>query len=199
MRRVRGYQSTLKGDLVIVGRAILREEGIDALTLRAVARRARVSAMAPYRHFADKQALLAAIAIEGYERIRALCVKAARKSTPEEKVQSACRDYFDFAVSDPAMYRLLFSHYIDQVSDHEELLAVTDATNAALRRLMRQLPGVKDANLAALALWSLLHGFASLYLDQQITPDLEPRATAEAAHGLLEAIVRQWASGTLLR
>ena len=93
------------------------------------------------------------------------------------------------------MYRLLFSSYIERVADHDELVAVTDSTNVALRRLMRELPGVEDANLAALALWSMLHGFCSLFIDHQITADLDPRAEPGQADALLEALVRQWADG----
>src|SRR5215467_12607566 len=60
------HHGDLRAALIRAGLAILAEEGVQALTLRAAARRAGVSHNAPYRHFADKEALLAAIAEEGF-------------------------------------------------------------------------------------------------------------------------------------
>jgi len=195
MKIVRGHKTTLRADLLSAGHVILKEDGIDALSLRAVARRANVSSMAPYRHFEDKQALLAAIAIEGYQKLRELCHNALSVEGNEAKVRAVSRWYFNFATEDPQMYHLIFSNHIKTVDDHPDLLAATDATNCALRRLMRELTSLEKANLAALSLWSLLHGFCSLYIDNEITSDLEPRAGQGKAYEILEEIIREWSSG----
>jgi AcrR family transcriptional regulator len=190
----RGHATTLKQDLVTAGREILSTNGVAALSLRAVARAANVSAMAPYRHFADKEALLAAIAIAGYERIRDSNLKAATFARPEDKLRSACHAYLDFAIESPSLYRLVFGDYIPNDSNHPEFAVAAGEAFGTLETLMASLPRVKDPHIASIALWSMLHGFTSLFLDHQMET-LDERARPERAKELLEALMEQWTSG----
>src|SRR5437764_560426 len=70
------HHGDLKAALIDSALEILRKEGLEALTLRAVARRAGVSQAAPYRHFADRRALVAAVAERGFERMQAAMMNA---------------------------------------------------------------------------------------------------------------------------
>ena len=77
------HHGNLRNALIVASMAILAEEGAAALTLRKAARKAGVSHAAPYRHFADKDALLAAIAEEGFQRLSAMIETAVAPPPPD--------------------------------------------------------------------------------------------------------------------
>src|SRR6516225_9375031 len=95
--------------LVQAGIEILHEEGVHALTLRAVARRAGVSHAAPYRHFADKEALLAAIAEDGYRRLisELADVLADEHASARQLMTEAGKRYVHFVLENPDHVRVM--------------------------------------------------------------------------------------------
>ena len=145
---------------------LLAEDGTEALSLRAVARRAGVSAMAPYRHFPDKEALLAAVAADGFRQFRAALEAADASVPPDRALIEQGVAYVRFACAQPALFRLMFgpprqgAHPLlkhDQKQTHSVLAArVAAETPAALRESR------------TLACWSVVHGLASLIIDGQI-------------------------------
>src|SRR5262245_38330568 len=83
---------------------ILEKQGLDALTMRALARRAKVSHNAPYRHFPDREALLAALAAEGFDRLA-----QAQEAAAGGGVRAMGEAYVRFALAHPQRFRLMFS------------------------------------------------------------------------------------------
>src|ERR671929_1278117 len=118
----RGYHhGALKTALLDAGEALLDEGGAGAVSLREAARRAGVSATAPYRHFADKEALLAALATRGFEQFGAAFEDAARdESDPLAAMGLA---YVRFALARPGRFRLMFGPGISDRSRFPELQA----------------------------------------------------------------------------
>ena len=90
-------------------RAILEEESLAALTLRAVARKAGVSHAAPYRHFPNHEALLVELAIEGFDELREAIAEAAKAPGGEsDKIANIGAAYMRFVAQRPALARLMF-------------------------------------------------------------------------------------------
>src|ERR1700761_5327041 len=110
------HHGDLRQALLNSAGAILSETGRWDFSLREVARRAGVSHNAPYRHFADKDALLAAIGVSGYEILIARTTTAAKVSPgPGEILRAVGKAYIEFGVCNPALYRLMFGQGLSQV------------------------------------------------------------------------------------
>lgn len=145
----------------------------DDLSLRAVARRAGVSHAAPYHHFADRQALVAAIAEEGLVAFRAALVEAAAgPEDPPGRMLAVGAAYVRFAVENPAHFRLMFSAELADRAALPELQAAYDAAYAVLLAGVEGVLGAgapaEAVHLQATASWSLVHGLSHLILDNQV-------------------------------
>ena len=154
---------------------LVEEEGASALTLRAAARRAGVSQAAPYRHFACKEALLAAVAEEGFRTMGQAMreARAAEGDDPLARFRALGLAYVDFAMTHPAHFRVMFGRAAANRSAYPSLqeaagetfdllvTAIADCQRAGLVR-----PG--DPVELALAAWSATHGLASLWVDGQL-------------------------------
>lgn len=149
--------------LVQAGVALLRQEGVEALSLREIARRAGVSHGAPRRYFPTHQRLLGAIAREGYREFdRRISAVASAGGDPAEQLLQIGRVYVAFAESDRGMFELMFRHDLlrgNEIGLRQDSLALFDV----LVRLAEQ-AGAKPARRRAAALWANLQGIAQLHL-----------------------------------
>lgn len=169
------HHGDLRNALIQAGQELLSEEGVTGLELRKVARRAGVSHAAPYRHFADRQALLAAIAQEGFHRLSAEISAALGEATDDVIAQlaSAGHAYVQFARDNPALMREMFSGLtIDRKSD-ESLYAASKKAFGQIAEIMRQgqergAIAVGDPSEQTFIMWSMIHGLAMLMIEDQI-------------------------------
>ena len=171
------HHGDLRNALIQAGLELLAEGGAEALDLRKVARRAGVSHAAPYRHFADKQALIAAITEEGFRRL-AEQIQATLHEVPDEpfeQVLGVALAYVRFAQAHPWLMREMFSG----LAIEREAFASLHAASKSVYRLYTEVirRGQEDGKIvegdpAALAgvLWSVLHGLAMLIIEQQMRP-----------------------------
>jgi AcrR family transcriptional regulator len=165
--------------LVQSGIEILHEEGVHALTLRAVARRAGVSHAAPYRHFSDKEALLAAIAEDGYRRLAAGLADVLSQDdiAPEMMMREAGRRYVHFVLENPDHVRVMFSGLL---IDYEKYPGLCDASDQAFILLIEMISRLQSAGALApgdvagqgLAAWAMVHGLATLLMEGCFPPGL---------------------------
>jgi AcrR family transcriptional regulator len=163
------HHGALRAALIDAGLALL-EEGAD-LTLRAAARRAGVSHTAPYNHFADKDALLAAIAVRGFEELKR-ATEAGRDAggaAAGDRLAAAGRAYVRFAVDRPALYRLMFGPR--RAAGAEAVRAAGAAAFDVLVAVIAD--GMAsgafrqgEARAAAFTAWALVHGVAQLAIDR---------------------------------
>lgn len=173
------------GDLraALLGAAMdLLEEDDGGLSLRAVARRAGVSATAPYRHFADKEALESELAAQGFADLgHRLAAAAAQPAAPEDLAQLGV-NYVRFALDRPALFRLMFG---TPCTTPEDARAVAAAELGAfvLTHVSQAFPQA-DAEALATASWSLVHGLAFLHLDGKL-----PSANAEQVEARVTAAI----------
>jgi AcrR family transcriptional regulator len=135
---------------------LLEKQGISKLSVRAAARRAGVSHNAPYRHFPDRESLLAALAAEGFS-----VLGEDLKDKPGRDMGNA---YVRFALEHPQRFRLMFGGLLE-LDAKPELRAAASRTHEVLVNAFRGQPGVNDPERAAAAAWSLVHGLSHLLLD----------------------------------
>ena len=136
------------------------------MSLRAVARKAGVSHNAPYRHFPEREGLLAALAAEGFERLGA----AQRKAAEKGGLRGMGEAYVLFALEHPQRFRLMFGGRIS-IARHERLREVATKTFAGLSgALAARVPEAQGARDASIAAWALVHGLALLLMGERIAP-----------------------------
>ena len=137
------HHTDLKNSLVAAGLASLVEQGINELNLRAVARRAWVSHTAPYRHFADKEALIVAIAEDGFCRLGEQLAAAKVSAVDGALAQLAAvgHAYIAFAIEQPDSFRLMFSHIIAHREQHLELCALAKVVFSTAAKYYYRRPG----------------------------------------------------------
>jgi len=179
------HHGDLRQALIQSALAILSETGIAGLSLRAAARRAKVSAMAPYRHFADKDALLAAVAECGFRQLAARLTAAAASATdPRGGLAALGVAYVVFACEEPSLFKLMFGPAIETKSAHPALDEAGCACFDALRQAVaaaKFFDGGPDLEGVSLACWSLVHGLASLIVDGRLAEKDAGPAEAIAA------------------
>jgi len=145
---------------------ILEKEGVEALTLRALTRRTGVSHAAPYRHFPDRESLLAALAAEGFEMLG----HAQREAAAAGGLRGMGEAYVRFARAHPQRFRLMFGGQL-RIAAHPALREIATRTFEGLSgALSARVPGAQGARDASIAAWALVHGLAQLLLEDRIAP-----------------------------
>lgn len=171
------HHGNLRDDLIQAALELLRRGSEDDLTLRAVARVVGVSQTAPYRHFSDKSALLAAVAETGFSKLQSRCVSAMAKSkSPEQRLARLGTGYVTFALEEPALYRLMFGAQLGPFKSEYPVLAmgakqVYDVLRTAVAALVPDAArSANEVETGCIAAWSLVHGLASLLIDRNVEP-----------------------------
>ncbi|HZC36596.1 MAG TPA: TetR/AcrR family transcriptional regulator [Chthoniobacterales bacterium] len=194
------HHGNLKPVLLNAALALISEVGPQAFTLREVARRAGVSHNAPYRHFRDKDELLAAVAGQGFERLNAAMKRsAARGFSPEERFRLCGHGYISFALRWPQHFLVMF----DLLSSRDKYPEYARAGDEAFATLLAfvvecQQAGLLaggDAEPLAFMAWSMVHGIAKLALSHQLpfpnagVLDFANAATRVLAAGMARPLV----------
>jgi AcrR family transcriptional regulator len=182
MRRKTYHHGDLKNALIKAGIEILAKEGTGSLSLREVASRAGVSHSAPYAHFADKQALIAAISTEGYRRIfeSIEAATAPFADDPRRQLLEAAWAYLQFAMDETDHFRIALSGAVEQEKNYPALVEASQAGFSAIIQMVEacQAKGILaegPADAVAVSVWSLVHGLASLIVEGQIPHSLLDR------------------------
>jgi AcrR family transcriptional regulator len=175
MSRDAYHHGDLKAAILGQAAALVAERGADGISLRELARVAGVSHAAPAHHFTDRRGLFTALAAEGF-RLLAAALAEARPSFID-----AARAYVRFALDHPGHYAVMFDKSLYDETDAD----LVTAEAAAGAELSRGVGTLDDANAkadpdgAALAAWSLVHGFSLLWLNDAVDRTGDPIATIE--------------------
>jgi AcrR family transcriptional regulator len=185
------YEALLEATL-----ACVTQKGVQGLSLRAIAQAVGVSPAAPYRHFADKQEMIAAVAARGFEKM-SLRLAALPESKPLEKLRAQARVYCQFGLEFPDYFALMFGAAIEDKALYPHLSQATEDTfiyfvetiSAAIKdKQLQKAP----AELIALTFWAQIHGFTSLLVNKQLKWD---NLGADKPEELLESTLEMLLNG----
>lgn len=202
------HHGNLREALLQAALSLAETVGPGGLTLRATARLAGVSQAAPYRHFAGKEALLAAVAEEGFRALTAMQRdSASHQSDPLERFRALGLAYVGFASSHPSHFRVMFApevagKFAPGVANKFAYPTLAEAAAEAFGLLVdaiaecQRAGAVKegDPKELALAAWSVVHGLSALVVDRQLS-ELYPVKTEEMATSVTQHLF----DGLLLR
>lgn len=168
------HHGNLKEAAVLTALEMVENKGLEAITLRELSRRIGASRTAIYRHFENKEALIQAVILAGFERFDACFVDIFSRDDLDvlERFSMMGRAYLSFAADNPELYRLLFGERVRQ--EREEVCDLEDADKAtgfhALVGLIEAGQRLKvfkagDAFLMAATVWAMIHGLSLLIID----------------------------------
>ncbi len=170
------HHGDLKSALIAAAREQIATLGAAALNLRALARTIGVTHPAVYRHFADKEALLDAVAEMGFDELTATLRGAAGQSAPgsEARMHALATAYVNFAVAHPELMRVMFGlGSKDARMKNEALFA---ASKRAYGMLLESVGGIDGDELINSAIvWALMHGLAQLIVERQLPVFIDPQ------------------------
>jgi AcrR family transcriptional regulator len=167
------HHGNLREELVTAAVEIVQKSGPDALTLRRVATRLGVSQMAPYRHFDTKGALLAAVAVDGFQKLQSEMVRAARRSGAGRvaRYQAVAIAYVRFALSHPAHFKVMYGRRPEEFRSGpvaEVAQAVFDYFRGTIVACIEGgESNAKSATVVAVDAWAYVHGLLVLYFGGQ--------------------------------
>ena len=171
--RKRAYHhGNLREALLDAAEELLADKGSAGLTLRGIARAAGVTHTAAYHHFADREAVLGAVAARGFEKLGAALAESGASAAGPRGFQEMGVAYVRFATRHGALFRLMFSAEVAHARRRDRALrSASDSAFAVLLGGARGLdPGASEAALerVAVAAWSIVHGLSALLLDDQL-------------------------------
>ena len=162
--------------------ALIEEGGLDRLSMREVARKAGVSHQAPYHYFGDREAILAALAGEGFSKLGQSLVRAGAQagSEPVDAVEAMGRAYVEFALRNPAYFQAMFRADAVPLDRYPDARKREDEAFAKLVEGIGQAFANQPAEVRqsiAVACWAMVHGLATLILEGSLARKLKiPRA-----------------------
>jgi AcrR family transcriptional regulator len=200
------HHGDLREALIAAGTGIIAADGPAGFTLRECARRAGVSHAAPRNHFASAEELVMVIAARGWEQFHAALELAAGLAgpAPEARLAAMGQAYVAFALQRPGLYSLMFrTGDFDAVrqgkAGSQGSMALESAAAAAWLQLVEAVTAVTGPSprveLAALHVWSLVHGLASLSIDGKMKSDDALRHALQASLAALPNAIRGIAAG----
>jgi AcrR family transcriptional regulator len=196
------HHGDLRRAIVSAALDILSETQSLEFSLRELARRAGVSHNAPYKHFAEKRELLAAVSTAGFERLTQRMSNAmTRPGNARAQLFAMLRAYIQHGVENPALYRLMFGGYLSTPDDGRPAIerASAERTRALLTGVIvegalgRAIPNTprneRKIAGAILACWSLVHGLTMLLADGLVGPRKKSDALGDTVvQGMLDGL-----------
>ncbi|GAB3736805.1 MAG: TetR/AcrR family transcriptional regulator [Lysobacteraceae bacterium] len=188
------HHGNLREAILQVARKALDQGAYEALSLRELAKRAGVTANAPYRHFASKDEILAEVAAAGFVQMTER-FDAYSEPDAKERLIRLCDLYTGFAVEFPHLYRVMFGIDKPALMEHSPL---HEAAMACFGRLVAataaaSAPGILDEIdllKRANAIWTVVHGWSRLAIDGMT--DFQPPGAFAPAADIVAPVVRGW-------
>ena len=198
--RSKYHHGELRSALVSLAVKEIAWAGAEKLSLRSLARQDGVSPTAPFRHFPDKQTLLAGIAIEGFKELATRLTQMSETNAGiEERFIELGASFVGFAQDFPVHYQLMFGAVLGDFSASRELQEASASAYAVLDATLMEIKSNQqlEYDVAVLGglVWSTVHGMASLVFNVPIaqTPkgaDQAPRQAVEPIHEDMRAALK---------
>ena len=193
-RRTRARES-IRSQILDAARELFVRDGVEAVTMREIARRIEYTPTTIYHHFRDKHALLLELCTVDMQRLGQAFQSIGRIEDPAERTRRFGLAYVDFAIDNPGIYRFLFMTpkpgVLSEAADPSQnaylmlLGAVTEGIQAGRYR-----PEFDDPQQLAQLLWAGVHGIVSLRIAKEDASWIEWRDTRETARAMIDVMVR---------
>jgi len=183
-KKVAAPPQDLRSRIVAASIGLIEEDGLAGLSMREVARRAGVTHQAPYHHFQDREAILAAVVAEGFEDLTGRLQQALDASVGGDRGHAMLamgQAYVRFALDRPGVFRIMFRRELVEHERFPEVAVAGERAFSALLRLVDRVGGVGSTEVRASLQWSLVHGLATLLIDGKLG-ELAPDRSARLAH-----------------
>ncbi|MGR9462222.1 TetR/AcrR family transcriptional regulator [Rhizobium leguminosarum] len=172
--------------IVAAARAVAENEGWDAVTIRRLAKEIEYSQPILYSHFANRDAIVAAVAVEGFKELATVLQEAAGGANGRrDALMNVAMAYFAFALSRPALYQAMFilptQLQFAEAETRSELRAGFDAIAAAVS------PFCADVEIVTETFWAALHGLAELERSGRIRPGMRDKRIALVVQTIVDA------------
>ncbi len=179
-RPSRYHHGDLRAALLQLSFEEIERSGFESISLAALAKALHVSQAAPYRHFADREALLVAVATTGFQRFGEALLAALVGQPARRHLGCLARAYVDFALASPQLYRLMFgSRLLAAAAATDALKLAADASFASLLAVFEAEMATPRAQREALGAWSSLHGLVLLWQEGLLSSENAPIDLAE--------------------
>lgn len=173
----------LRQDILDTARALLDENGVAALSMREVARRAGVTHQAPYHHFVDRESILAELVKQGFDELArrlALANDLAPSAGKRAALLASGEAYLGFALSHPGVFRIMFRPDVCDSMRFPDLQQAAVRAHAELERLVRIVHGGRLSAALASIYWAHVHGLACLMIDGPLAVQFSTEKTRQA-------------------
>ncbi len=185
------HHGDLRSALIAAAREALETNAPETVTLKSLATRLGVSQPAPYRHFEGRDALLSAVAVDGFERFAEALNTAASAGPAAQAFERSCLAYVEFGLGNIGVYRLMFaSNLVAAALVEDPLTQVSRSSFQALvdavSRHVGSTPATATATATAMSIWSTLHGVVMLSAQGLFSgPLMEGVQAIDAVHALI--------------
>ena len=176
--------------MLAAGLSLLEQRGPAQVSLREAARVAGVSHNAPYRHFDSREALLAALATDGFEALGTAMERAGEGKEGLERLRALGIAYIAFARERPAVYLLMFGPELEK-DGFPALKTVAERSFESLRQAINAVAPEAARRAGAIGAWALVHGLSHLIADRQLPQDLAADDKLDTLIETILAIFRQ--------
>ncbi len=179
------FHGNLREAILMTSLRLIEESGVDHLSIREVAKATGVTHQAPYRHFKDREELLAALAQDGFEKLFIDLSKFIEGATePLQRATKIGEGYLHWAINNKEHFRLMFNR---SVPDYETSAGLQAASDKLLQLVLsvvseNQAAGnIRDGDTRSIArkLWAAVHGVSVLFIDQQFKPLRDDKGSAQ--------------------
>ena len=196
------HHGDLRNALINATLKLLSTTGVRELSLREVSRTAGVSHAASYRHFPNKESLVAAVAQQGFDLLTEAMRSSVRcaDSDPLAKLQAAGVAYVEFGLQHPQHLTVMFSGAIANFDDHPGLKAAAKAAQDGLRAVVRAVSqgvamGAAEEDTVEAAAWAIVHGLTVLLVEGQLRAQEGGRLTKHQQLKLATAVTALFCKG----
>ncbi|MFT5660515.1 MAG: AcrR family transcriptional regulator [Sulfurimonas sp.] len=167
------HHGNLKDELINEALVMVKENGVESITLRELTKKLGASRSAIYRHYSSKDELITAVIHAGFEKLDASIVPALTSNDSViNRFKAMGQAYLGFALQNPNIYRMIFGHVVAQQREESCDLKDEESTKDFHRLVSLLVEGqekkvfkVQDPILQAIYIWSNMHGLANLYID----------------------------------
>lgn len=172
-KKFKYHHGNLRDALLAAAAKMLETDGIQNLSLRALAKATGVTQAAPYSHFSDKDELLAAVAETGFQKLALqMAEDATGVPTARARIEKLIASYIRFATENKALFQVMFGRELADMKRFPTL-AMTAGKSFALisAALATRTSGTADTRFLSVAIWSLCHGLTTLLIDGKLKPE----------------------------